>query len=55
MWRFQYIQENYPNFSKFDAVNAKISELESLIEERNAAWKNRLEELRKKTGDKTED
>jgi outer membrane protein assembly factor BamD len=55
LWRFQYIQENYPNFSKFDAVNAKISELESLIEERNAAWKKRLEELRKKTGDKTED
>jgi len=55
LWRFQYIQENYPNFSKIDAVNDKISELESLIDERNAAWKKRLEELRKKTGDKTED
>jgi hypothetical protein len=36
-------------------VNAKISDLESLIEERDAAWKKRLEELRKKTEDKTED
>jgi outer membrane protein assembly factor BamD len=55
LWRFQYIQENFPNFSKIDAVNAKISELESLIEERDAAWKKRLEELRKKTADKSED
>ena len=55
LWRFQYIQENYPNFSKIDAVNAKISDLETLIEERDAAWKKRLEELRKKTADKTED
>ena len=55
LWRYQYIQENYPNFSKIDAVNAKISDMESLIEERNAAWKKRLEELRKKTGDTTED
>ena len=55
LWRFQYVQENYPNFSKIDAVNAKISELETLIEERDAAWKKRLEELRKKTEDKTED
>jgi outer membrane protein assembly factor BamD len=55
LWRFQYVQENYPNFSKIDAVNAKISELETLIEERDAAWKKRLEELRKKTQDKTED
>ena len=55
LWRLQYIQENYPDFSKFDAVNGKISELESLIEGRNAAWKKRIEELRKKTEDKTKD
>jgi outer membrane protein assembly factor BamD len=55
LWRFENIRENFPNFSKIDTVNAKISELETLIEERDAAWKKRLEELRKKTGDKTED
>jgi outer membrane protein assembly factor BamD len=55
LWRFQYIQENYPNFSKMDTVIAKISDLETLIEERDAAWKKRLEELRKKTSQKTED
>jgi outer membrane protein assembly factor BamD len=55
LWRFEYIRENFPNYSKIDAVNAKISELESLIEERDAAWKKRLEELKKKTGDTAED
>ena len=55
LWRFENIRENFPNFSKIDSVNVKISELESLIEERDAAWKKRLEELKKKTGDKTED
>ncbi|MCG6947565.1 MAG: outer membrane protein assembly factor BamD [Acidobacteria bacterium] len=51
LWRFQYIQENYPNFSKIETVNAKISELESLIEQRDAEWKKRLEELKKSTED----
>jgi outer membrane protein assembly factor BamD len=55
LWRFEYIRENYPNYSKIDTVNAKISELETLIEKRDAAWKKRLEELRKKTEDKAED
>ena len=51
LWRFQYIQENYPEYSKIDAVNGKITELEKLIEERDAAWKKRLEELKKTTED----
>jgi outer membrane protein assembly factor BamD len=55
LWRFQYIQENYPNFSKIDAVNGKITEMKSSIDARDAAWRKRLEELRKKTEDKTED
>jgi len=49
LWRFEYIRDNYPNFSKIDAVIAKISELETLIEERDAEWKKRLEELKKDT------
>ncbi len=55
LWRFKNIRENFPNFSKIDTVNAKISELETTIEELDAAWKKRLEELKKTTEDKTED
>lgn len=55
LWRFENIRDNYPNFSKIDIVNAKISELETTIEEIDAAWKKRLEELKKTTEDKTED
>jgi outer membrane protein assembly factor BamD len=55
LWRFEYIRENFPNYSKIDTVNAKISELESLIEKRDAAWKKRIEELKKKAEDKAED
>ena len=55
LWRFEYIRDNFPNYSKIDAVNVKISDVETLIEERDAAWKKRLEELKKKTEQKTED
>ena len=51
LWRFENIRDNYPNFSKIDNVNGKISELETLIEERDAEWKKQLEELKKKTED----
>jgi len=53
--RFENIRDNFPNYSKIDTVIAKISELETTIEEIDAAWKKRLEELKKTTGDKTED
>jgi outer membrane protein assembly factor BamD len=55
LWRFENIRDNFPNYSKIDTVNAKISELETKIEEIDAAWKKRLEELKKTTEDKTED
>jgi outer membrane protein assembly factor BamD len=51
LWRLEYIQENYENYSQIAAVNEKISELETLLEEREAAWKKRLEELKKSTED----
>ena len=51
LWRLKYIQENYGNYSQIAAVNEKISEMESLLEEREAAWKKQLEELRKSTKD----
>ena len=51
LWRLKYIQENYENYSKIAAVNEKITEMESMLEEREAAWKKQLEELRKSTED----
>ena len=51
LWRFEYISETYPNFSKIDTVNAKISELKSIIEEREAEWKKYLEEMKKESED----
>ena len=51
LWRLEYVQENFPNFSKIVLVNEQIGELKILIEEREAAWKKRLEELKKESGD----
>ena len=51
LWRFEYIRDNYPNYSKIDTVNEKISEMETRLEELDAAWKKQLEELRKSTED----
>jgi len=51
LWRLKYIQENYQNYSQIAAVNEKISEMESLLEEREAAWKKHLEALKKSTED----
>lgn len=51
LWRLEYIQENYENYSQIALVNEKISEMESLLEAREAAWKKQLEELRKSTED----
>jgi outer membrane protein assembly factor BamD len=49
--RFEFIQENYPNFSKIESVNAKISELETIIAEREAEWKKHIEALEKSSED----
>ena len=51
LWRYQNIRDNFPEFSKIDTVIGKITELETLIEERDTAWKKRLEELKKATED----
>jgi outer membrane protein assembly factor BamD len=51
LWRLEYIQENYENYSQIAVVNEKIIELETLLEEREAAWKKRLEELKKSSED----
>jgi outer membrane protein assembly factor BamD (BamD/ComL family) len=51
VWRLEYIQENYPNFSQIDLVNEQIGDLKTLLEEREAAWKKQLEELKKESED----
>ena len=51
LWRLEYIQENYPNYSQIALVNEQIGELKTTIDERDAAWKKRLEELKKESED----
>jgi outer membrane protein assembly factor BamD len=51
LWRLKYIQENYENYSQIALVNEKISEMETLLEEREAAWKKHLEGLKKSIED----
>ena len=51
MWRLEYIQENYPNYSQIALVNEEIGTLKTLLDERQAAWKKQLEELKKEAED----
>lgn len=51
MWRLEYIQENYPNYSEIALVDEQVGELKTLLEERQAAWKKQLEELKKESED----
>jgi outer membrane protein assembly factor BamD len=51
LWRLENIRETYPNFSQIGTVNEKITEMETAIEERDAAWKKHLEELKKESED----
>jgi len=51
LWRLEYIRENFPNYSQIDIVNEKIPEMETILEERESAWKKQLEELKKESED----
>lgn len=51
MWRLEYIQENYPNYSQIALVDEQVGEIKTLLEEREAAWKKQLEELKKESED----
>ena len=51
LWRLEYIQENYPNYSQIALVNEKIGGLKTIIDEREAAWKKQLEALKKESED----
>lgn len=51
LWRLEYIEENYPNYSQIALVNEQIGELKILLDEREAAWKKQLEGLKKESED----
>ena len=51
LWRLEYIQENYPNYSQIALVNEQIGGLKTLLDEREAAWKKQLEALKKESED----
>ena len=51
LWRLEYIRENFPNYSQIEAVNEKIPEMKTILEERESAWKKQLEELKKESED----
>jgi outer membrane protein assembly factor BamD len=50
-WRLEYIQENYPDYSKIDQVNERISEIQSKLDEAEARYKKLIEERTKKIED----
>jgi outer membrane protein assembly factor BamD len=50
-WRLQYITENYPDYSKMEQVNDRISEIETIMEESQARYKKLIEERTKKIED----
>jgi len=44
LWRLQYIQENYPDFSKIDEVEAMVEAIEAEIEEQERRFRELLEQ-----------
>jgi len=50
-WRLEYILENYPDYSKIDEVNARISHIQDRLDEAEARYKKLIEERTKKIED----
>jgi len=50
-WRLEYIVENYPDYSKIDQVNERISFIQSKLDEAEARYKRLIEERTKKIED----
>jgi outer membrane protein assembly factor BamD len=50
-WRLEYIQENYPDYSKIDSVNERILAIEAKLDEAEARYKKLIEERTKKIED----
>jgi outer membrane protein assembly factor BamD len=50
-WRLEYILENYPDYSKIEQVNERISTIQSKLDEAEARYKKLIEERTKKIED----
>jgi outer membrane protein assembly factor BamD len=50
-WRLEYIVENYPDYSKIEQVNERISIIQSKLDEAEARYKKLIEERTKKIED----
>jgi outer membrane protein assembly factor BamD len=50
-WRLEYILENYPDYSKIEQVNERISAIQSKLDEAEARYKKLIEERTKKIED----
>ncbi len=50
-WRLEYIQENYPGYTKIEDVNGRITAIQSKMDEAEARYKKLVEERTKKIED----
>jgi len=50
-WRLEYIQENYPGYTKIGNVNDRISAIQTKLDEAEARYKKLVEERTKKIED----
>jgi outer membrane protein assembly factor BamD len=50
-WRLEYIVENYPDYTKIEQVNERISTIQSKLDEAEARYKRLIEERTKKIED----
>ena len=50
-WRLEYIQENYPDYTKIEQVNERISVIQTKLDENEARFKRLVEERKKKIED----
>ena len=50
-WRLEYIVENYPDYTKIEQVNGRISSIQSKMDEAEARYKKLIEERTKKIED----
>ena len=51
LWRLEYLKENYPDYSKMDAVDSMLEGAQNKIDEIGETYKKLLEERRKSTED----
>jgi outer membrane protein assembly factor BamD len=50
-WRLEFIQENYPEYSKIEQVNERISTIQTKLDENQARYNKLIEKRKKKIED----